>query len=184
MKKDKIMILIGMIVVFAVGIIVGVTAYHFISKGNSTTDTLKENEVSSDKKESPYTLEEIYAIVEDPERFYELAYPRDGNISFILCRFYDYFSESTPFMIVTKAEFDDNYKVKKVLEVDYISYAEYQVRNSAYEDEYRNKQVMCDEGLFDDEICHHSKYGIKNIMYNYFAEYLVYGDAKYPKDVN
>lgn len=178
MKKDKVKILIGMIVVFIVGVIVGVTAYHFISKKDSTNDTIKETEVSNDKKESPYTLEEIYAIIENPERFYELAYPIDGNISFILCRFYDYFSESTPFKVATKVELDDHHRVSKVLEVDYISYEEYRVRNSAYEDEYRNKQVMCDEGLFDDEICHHPKYGIWNIMYNPFAENLVYGEAR------
>lgn len=131
------------------------------------------------KYESPYTLEEIYEIIEDPERYYTLQYPKDGNVTYILCHFYEYFSKGTPFKVATKVEIDPNNsnRVSKVLEVDYITYAEYQVLNEAFEFSYKNKQEICEES-YDEGLCNHEKYGIYNIMYNFFADKLIYAQAR------
>ena len=55
------------------------------------------NIISEEKKESPYTLEEIYELVEQPEKFNKLLNDYDENgIAYTIFHFYDYFNKSTP----------------------------------------------------------------------------------------
>ena len=74
---------------------------------------------------SPYTLEEIYEIVEQPEKFNELTGGTSSPFSYTVFHFYDYFSKTTPIKIATEVEKDEHGRVVKVLEVDYVTYEEY-----------------------------------------------------------
>lgn len=76
-------------------------------------------------KESPYTLEEIYAIIENPQTFYEVNKLRYNDFAYTIVHFYDYFSKNTQLKVATKVETDENGKVTKVLEFTYLSYDEF-----------------------------------------------------------
>ncbi len=181
MSNKKVIIL--SIIIFLLGLTVGVVGTIGISKlkskPNQETEQKETKMPTNGKYESPYTLEEIYEIIEDPERYYSIPFPKDGNIAYILCHFYDYFSKGTPFKIATKVEIDpnDSNRVSKVLEVDYITYAEYLKANESFEFSYKNKEEICKESP-DTGGCNDEKYGMSNIMYNYFADQLVYAQAR------
>ena len=127
--NKKITLIISHILVLIIGVAIGACLIWGVDKYQaSKEDNKKEVETTNplDIKESPYTLEELYEIVEDPERFYQ----ENGSImtyyNIVMFHFYDYFSKSTPVKVATKVEVDDHFKVSKVLEVKYIDYYEYQ----------------------------------------------------------
>lgn len=119
MKKTKLILLY--IVIFLIGITIGITTTKYMTK-EKTKENYKEQ---SQIKESPYTLEELYEIVEDPVLFYEANCSDMTEYNKVMFNFYDYFSKSTPVKIATKT--NRNYKgtVIEVLETDYINYSEY-----------------------------------------------------------
>lgn len=119
MKKTK--LIIAYIVILTIGILLGITTTKCL--------TLEQKEQINKEipqiKESPYTLDELYKIVEDPVLFYEANCSDMTEYNKVMFNFYDYFSKSTPVKIATKT--NKNYKgtVIEVLETDYINYSEY-----------------------------------------------------------
>lgn len=137
----------------------------------------KDKETSSNEdiliKESELTLDELYAIVEDPELFYEKNYTTMTTYNVIMFHFYNYFSRSTPVKIATKVRKNENNKVIEVLEVEYISYDKYH--------EYMT-DAYAYEKLEDESYEQRNKKYNQNAKpsYNYamWIERLVYGHAE------
>lgn len=122
MKKVLISILL-----LSLGIGIGFCFSNILSKEEQPKENLTI-------KKSPYTLDEIYAVVENPEKYYELNSSMHTEFNEVLFHFYDYFSKSTPFKVATKVEKNNPEiptRVTKVLEVEYIDYEEYMKRMQA-----------------------------------------------------
>lgn len=172
-KKAKISIAIVISIILIFIIILTIT-----KTPKETLESDSSNQSSNLIKESPYTLEEIYEIVENPTKFKELNSTNPNDLAYVLCNFYNFFTKTTPFKIASQVKLDENGKVIEVLEVSYLSYAEYLERNQNYLDTYNIKKELCNKEENDTEIdyCHDSRYGITNIMYSYFATQLVYNN--------
>ena len=129
MKKElKIIIILG--VLFMTGTLSGFLCTHKYLKDTNKTKDTQEN---LDIKESPYTLEELYAIVDDPVLFYENNSADMTSYNTVMFNFYDYFSESTPVKIASKVRRNNKGLVIEVLETKYINYSEYmELMESAY----------------------------------------------------
>lgn len=175
MKKYKKIIII--ILVILVLVTSGILITKYLSKSNQ--DSSNQNELLI--KESLYTLDEIYAIIENPEEFYKLTTGTSSPFSYTLFHFYDYFSQSTPIKIATEVERDENGQVTKVLEVDYISYQEY---NEKFAEVFLIEQEeleLCERASKEEgkEICNENfsyfnyGYWVKSLIYDGFESVVV-----------
>lgn len=111
MKKNIVILLL-----IIIGIVISISI--ILSKN----ENVSENEPTI--KESPYTLDELYSIVENPEEFYKLNTATITDYNIVMFHFYDYFSDTTPVKVATKVKKDNN-KVIEVLEVKYLTKNEY-----------------------------------------------------------
>ena len=103
--KKKIKLIIIIFFVFFVGISIGVISTN-IYLNNKEPNAQKQPEPNI--KVSPYTLDELYAIVEDPERFRELNKKvTENEYAEVMFHFYDYFSKSTPVKVAKEVELDE-----------------------------------------------------------------------------
>lgn len=131
MKKVLISILL-----LSLGIGIGFCFSNILSKEEQPKENLTI-------KKSPYTLDEIYAAIENPEKYYELNSSMHTEFNEVLFHFYDYFSKSTPFKVATKVEKDN--KIVKILEVKYINYEEYIKFMGTFYDEEKADLKWCEE---------------------------------------
>ena len=132
----------------------------------------------AEKKLSPYTLDEIYSIIEDPVKFNELSNEKMATeFNEVLFHFYDYFSETTPFKKAKKVIVDNDpnktFHVVKVLETEYISYYEYMdfMKNN-YEDEENTKKLTG----YDSEDTYYGydyRTWVELLVYNYNTEIVI-----------
>lgn len=119
-KKNIIYIIAGLLLLI---ITIGLTTYICYNLWGK-----KENIVSNNIiKECPFTLEELYAITDDPELFRKNNQSSYTEYNYVITHFYDYFSKGTPVKVTTKVkakEGDPNY-IEEVLETRYMEYDEY-----------------------------------------------------------
>lgn len=152
---------------FIIGIITGCLIMFFVMKNNNIT--LEET------KESPYTLEEIYELVEQPEKFNKLLnnYDEQG-IAYTIFHFYDYFNKSTPLKTVKlKTKIVDN---KEVLAKENDKYI---IESISYIDHYEFSKKM--DSFLEDEkkvkdLCKEEKEKNCNYAYSSIVKYLIYGE--------
>lgn len=149
--KRKIILLSALAII--VVIILSIVIINNKSKAadrEKTDDEIYLEKFEKLKEESPYTLDEIYAMVEDPQIIEHLSTPSeiDENATevpyeflYVMTHFYNYFSKSTPFKIVTKLKTVEGefYKIEEVYEFAYISYEEY---NKILEEMYIEEEEM------------------------------------------
>ena len=143
--NKKIKITIISIIIFIVGISIGVisTNVYFNNK-----EPKEQKQPESNIKVSPYTLDELYAIVEDPEKFREMNKQiTENEYAEVMFHFYDYFSKSTPVKVAKKVELDENGHVIKVLEFEYLSYDEYMKRMDTGHQHERDVNEDCESRL-------------------------------------
>lgn len=175
-KKLKLTLII--VLVLIVGISIGVLSTN-IYFSNKETEEQKQPE--SNIKVSPYTLDELYAIVEDPDRFRELNKKVIGNdYAEVMFHFYDYFSKSTPVKVAKEKEFDEDGNVIKVLEFEYLSYDEYMKRMETGHQHERDVLASCEEDFKNKELMEANpnwKNDCKEFGYNHFIYNLVGIDA-------
>lgn len=154
MKKKILISSIVVLLIASVGII------SVIALNSSKKDDVKKPEKKAYEallnNESPYTLDEIYKMIEDPQIIEHLKKPvgevEDGTaysvpieFYYVITHFYNFFSKSTPFKIVTKLKSNEgNYKeIIELYEFSYINYDEYmkEMKDFYYrEEEERKKQ--------------------------------------------
>ena len=119
-KKNIIYIIAGLLLLI---ITIGLTTYICYNLWGK-----KENIVSNNIiKECPFTLEELYAITDDPELFRKNNQSSYTEYNYVITHFYDYFSKGTPVKVTTKVkakEGNPNY-IEEVLETRYMEYDEY-----------------------------------------------------------
>ena len=164
MKRKYIIIII---ISFVIGILTGCITTYFIMKNNTV--------VSETKKESPYTLEEIYELVEKPEEFNKLLNNYDERgIAYTIFHFYDYFNKSTPIKTVKlKTKTVENKEVlvkengKYVIEsINYIDYYEFSKKMDSFLEDEKNVKESCKEQK--EKNC--------NYAYSSIVKYLIYGE--------
>lgn len=164
MKRKYIIIII---LSFIIGISIGcITMYFFMKNKTVTYET---------KKESPYTLEEIYELVENPEEFNKMLnnYDEEG-IAYTIFHFYDYFNKSTPLKTVKlKTKIDENREVlvkengKYIIEsIGYIDYYEFSKKMDNFLEDEKNIKASCKEQ--EKTNC--------NYAYSSIVKYLIYGE--------
>lgn len=94
-------------------------------------DNIIENQNKYDFKESPYTLDEIYEIIES-NKLFDLRFSDEGDeIGYILMNFYDYFNKDTKFMVAK--ELNESWKP---VSFKYITYEEYQKSMIEYKESW------------------------------------------------
>ena len=172
--KKKIKLIIIIFFVFFVGISIGVISTN-IYLNNKEPKEQKQPEPNI--KVSPYTLDELYAIVEDPERFRELNKKvTENEYAEVMFHFYDYFSKSTPVKVAKEVELDENGHVIKVLEFEYLSYDEYMKRMETGHQHERDVLANCEEDFKNEELMKDNpnwKQDCKEFGYNHFIYNLV-----------
>lgn len=126
-KNKKIYIIVGVIsFVFFIGIGLLTNKLMDIHRVN-----IVENHNKFDFKESPYTLDEIYEIIEN-NKLFELRFSAEGNeIGYVLMNFYDYFNKNTKFMVAK--ELNDLWEP---ISFKYITYEEYQKSMIEYKENW------------------------------------------------
>ena len=162
-----------MVIILLVGILIGVGATVLVYKVvDKEKNSIKENDTEEKFKldENPYTLQELYDITDNPEKYYELNNARITDYNIVMFHFYDYFTKDTPVKVATKCETNESYKVTKVLETEYIDYYEYLRRmESAYKYEEMIKEVADKDGV--DPYSYYSfRYFIEDLIYPYSAK--------------
>ena len=132
-KKNIIYIIAGLLLLI---ITIGLTTYICYNLWGK-----KENIVSNNIiKECPFTLEELYAITDDPELFRKNNQSSYTEYNYVITHFYDYFSKGTPVKVTTKVktkEGDPNY-IEEVLETRYMEYDEYMQQMETLYDHEKN----------------------------------------------
>lgn len=132
-KKNIIYIIAGLLLLI---ITIGLTTYICYNLWGK-----KENIVSNNIiKECPFTLEELYAITDDPELFRKNNQSSYTEYNYVITHFYDYFSKGTPVKVTTKVktkEGDPNY-IEEVLETRYMEYDEYMQQMEVLYDHEKN----------------------------------------------
>lgn len=113
------------ILFIAIGIIIGISSTIAVQTLTSNKESKEVKEEHPSKKESPYTLEELYEIIEDPIKYRELNVGHTNDYAYTMFHFYDYFNKSTPVKVAKEVEKDENGYVIKVLEYKYLSYYEF-----------------------------------------------------------
>lgn len=163
--KKKIIIVLSILIVGIISTI-GVVVY----KENKKEEQIKEI------KKSTYTLEEIYELVEQPEKFLKLLNNHDkDNLAYILFHFYDYFNESTPFKIVnfktevndgieTYVKTDGNYVIESI---EYIDYYDFQKYMKIYYEAEKTRLKQCEENNETESCPFVYATAVKDIVYHY-----------------
>ena len=132
-KKNIIYIIAGLLLLI---ITIGLTTYICYNLWGK-----KENIVSNNIiKECPFTLEELYAITDNPELFRKNNQSSYTEYNYVITHFYDYFSKGTPVKVTTKVkekEGDPNY-IEEVLETRYMEYDEYMQQMEVLYDHEKN----------------------------------------------
>lgn len=162
-KKKKLIIIVSLII-----LVLGVSTCTGIYLYNKNQESKQEEPII---KKSPYTLEEIYEIVEDYEEFEKLKNNRENQFAYTIVHFYDYFNKSTPFKIVKLARDKDGNIIKKegksqIESIKYINYYEFQNMAESY---YKNEQVpleRCETKKTKPHLC--------SFAYSTYAEWFVY----------
>lgn len=156
--KNKIFIIILLLVL---GIITGCGVTTIVLKDNYKTKT------DTKYKESPYTLDEIYYLVEHPEKFAEENKQRYNELAYIINHFYEYFNEYTPVKRVRL-----NYEKMSIESIEYMDYTTYMVLQKDFY-KFENEEIKaCKEENKTYKEC----LGINNRMW---ADRVVYGDEIY-----
>ena len=164
MKKKTILLLLRIIVI---GLFIG----GMLIKG---TEKLLEPEPTI--KESPYTLDELYSIVENPKEFYKLNTATMTDYNIVMFHFYDYFSNTTPVKVATKVKRDNNNKVTKVLEIKYLTKEEYiEWMEAAYT--YELSEIKA----YEERNKKYNQNAEPVFNYSMYIDELIYGHAKEEK---
>lgn len=178
MKKNIKMIILTFLLLI-VGIIIGVLSTYIILNTNKKEETptiekLSPEEVNKDLrvlkslKVSPYTLDELYEIVETPEKYYEANSTNMNAFNYVMFNFYNFFNTKTPVKVATKVR-KEGTKIVEVLEVEYIDYSEYQRRMADF---YEFHRVHIEE---EKEAGEEPGY---TTPYRFFIEEFLYGNAE------
>ena len=132
-KKNIIYIIAGLLLLI---ITIGLTTYICYNLWGKKEDIVSNNII----KECPFTLEELYAITDDPELFRKNNQSSYTEYNYVITHFYDYFSKGTPVKVTTKVktkEGDPNY-IEEVLETRYMEYDEYMQQMEVLYDHEKN----------------------------------------------
>lgn len=157
MKRKQIIITL---IIFILGLSIGGTSIHLIHLlGKEESPICQETQKL---KESPYTLEEIYEIVEDPVRFEELNNKNQTEFNEVIYHFYDYFNEYTPFKVVLLNE-DGT-----VREIKFIDYSRFMLTAAPFYEADPTAEAICKEYGTKKEDC-------KMLDYDTLARFFVYG---------
>ena len=177
MKKNIKMIILTFLLLI-VGIIIGVLSTYIILNTNKKEETptierLKPEDIKyysqlENLKVSPYTLDELYEIVETPEKYYEANSTNMNAFNYVMFNFYTFFNAKTPVKVATKVR-KDGTKIVEVLEVEYIDYSEYQRRMADF---YEFHRVHIEE---EKEAGEEPGY---TTPYRFFIEEFLYGNAE------
>lgn len=159
MKRKQI---IRTLIIFILGLIIGGISIHLIYSFNKGENLIHEE--PQKLKESPYTLEEIYEIVENPERFLELTERGYTDFGYVILHFYEYFNEYTPFKCARIAE-DDS-----IIEVSYVDYYRYMEVSTDFYTREKETLLYCEEHGKSKEEC-------KTLDYESTAAHSVYGHS-------
>ena len=125
-------------------------------------------------KNPEYSLDELYDIIEEPEKFYELTAPVKSSYAIEMYYFYNYFSKNTPVKVAKKVKTNDS-KVVEVVEVEYINKDEFEKRmESAYQSEEVLKNSTEESNKTNNDEYDYREY----IPYNKFIRELIYGYAE------
>lgn len=165
-KKNIIISILVLIIIIITSIIIGIN----ITKKDKELINYDELII----KESPYTLEELNEIVMNPKEFNKLTTSTSTPFSYTMFHFYDYFSKTTPMLVATKVEKDENGNVTKVLETKNIYYDEY---SSKYETLFKfekHQMELCQE-VYETEGVQVCDINFSYFTYGQFVRELVYG---------
>ncbi len=149
-KQNKKKIFIFSIIISIIIIIVGAIIIFTLPNKDSKTEEEKQLEktielLGFETGISPYTLDEIYAIVEDPKLYYKENDSWHSIFGTNIYFFYEYyFSKTTPFKVATKVRKENN-KIVEVLEVDYIDYSEFEKRTEQYRQYVNTEKISTEE---------------------------------------
>lgn len=169
-KKEvfkKIVAIITAILILVIGIGIGI----FVNK-KITNNQAPEKQEEGTIKASPYTLDELYAIVENPEKFYKVNEAGITDYSIVITHFYDYFSRTTPVKVATKVKVNESNEIVEVIECKYINYDEY-MEEIAVVSEYEQIQIKATEEYNEK----YNENSSPQFVYKYFVERLIYGNA-------
>lgn len=164
-SKNKKNVLIYILFI-AIGIIIGISSTIAVQNLTTNKDSeIKEEQPS--KKESPYTLEELYDIMGNPEKYKKL---NDGNsmntLAYTIFHFYDYFNKSTPVKVFSKIKKDEDGKIISV-ESKYLSYYEFMELSSGWRELEKKDLENCEEEIKKD-----SNYRC-TIPYNFYVDQIM-----------
>lgn len=140
-SKRKKYIIIGLVIIVA--LFCTLFIINKVMDKHNHNDNIIENQNKFDFKESPYTLDELYEIIEK-NKLYDLRFTDEGNeIGYILMNFYDYFNKSTKFMVAK--ELDDSWKP---ISFKYITYEEYQKSMIEYKENWLHPDGMKTKNIY------------------------------------
>lgn len=170
-KKVKSKNTIINIIIFVIGLVIGSILTLCII---NIQDKKNENNKIT---ESPYTINEIYEIIESPNQFYELNDYHYNDFNYVITHFYDYFSKNTDFLVATKVEEKDG-KVTKVLSTKKIAYKDYIYLMSDFYHLEEQKEETCKKNTENKEYTLTYEDCLHNLDYKNEATILVYGNAE------
>lgn len=134
-KKNKLIIIVSLII-----LVLGVSTCTGIYLYNKNQESKQEEPII---KKSPYTLEEIYEIVDDIDLLEKKIKDRNDDFAYVICHFYDYFSKSTPFKRA-KVKYIEPSKMELIetTTIDYYEYMRIMDGNEFYE--YEKEKIEND----------------------------------------
>lgn len=159
------------ILFIAIGIIIGISSTIAVQTLTSNKESKEVKENQKSKKESPYTLDEIYALIENPEEFNLKNNLFYNDLAYTIIHFYDYFSETTPMKVATEIIRDDSGTLREVKETKYISYHEFMefTQQALYQE--KENQKICQENNISEKDCFYEY----PTDYKYWTNLLVFG---------
>lgn len=127
--------------------------------------------------ESPYTLEELYALTENPSKYMEMINNHSTNLAYTLIHFYDYFDKSTPVKIIELESLaTENKKIEYTLTgTHYVDYYEYSKRLGNVFDRENEARKTCQENGIKEEDCFfnyrtYASLAVLDITYKHYSE--------------
>ena len=106
-KKNIIYIIVGLLLLI---IAIGSTTYICYNLWGKNEEIVPNNII----KECPFTLEELYAITDDPELFRKNNQSSYTEYNYVITHFYDYFSKGTPVKVTTKVKTKEGGETLKI----------------------------------------------------------------------
>lgn len=183
--KRKTIIAIGVIIVLFLTTVISIV---LVKNSKKNDDASVEDQKALKERENlinnaPYTLDELYAMIEDPLIIEKLTKPSDdgkGQIApndfyYEIFHFYNYFSKSTPFKRVKKGVKKDG-KIIELKEFEYITYDQFmkEVEDSySVEEDMRKKWIE----TYGDEVLKEGP--VRGFLYSDYVDSLLYGSAQY-----